>query len=46
MKCTELGIVLSPILPKDCIFLGEEKEIKVERINGYFHFSVFYKGIN
>lgn len=46
MKCTELGIELGPILPKACIFLGEEKEMKVKRINGYFHFYVFYKGIN
>jgi len=46
MKCTELGIELGPILPKACIFLGKEKEMKVERINGYFHFYVFYKGIN
>lgn len=30
MKCTELGIELSPILPKACIFLGEEEEMNIE----------------
>lgn len=46
MKCIELGIELGPILPRACVFLGEEKEMKVERINGHFHFYMFYKGTN
>lgn len=45
MRCTELGIELCPILPKSCIFLGEEKEVKNGKSKWTFSL-VFYKGIN
>lgn len=45
-KSTELGTGLGLFYPESVFFL-EKREIKVERKkNYYFHFYMFYKGIN